>query len=316
MHESNQRKQLILTANKHVIINKQMKPLRFLYISLFLSLSFVVNAQFRYGIQLPSIPSELRQPEERATFLAIHFWDNVDFGKEGFAGNKAMIDHNFADYLTLYPILSDEGRKKAVDAIIGKTTDNKEAYLYIVEMAEKYLFEPQSPVFDDLYYAIFLENILNDSILTDAEKTRPRFLLEDIMKNLPGNVATDFEFELLSGEKSALSLTGSDGDILLIFFDPDCDHCRQVIDELQSNHFISEKIKKEGITVVAIYSGDEKDVWEAYSASLPSNWIVGYEPGEIFEEALYSIRSFPTLYVLDKDHKVKARNINLSYFED
>lgn len=264
------------------------------------------------SLKLPEIPSGFVMPQERATYLALHFWDNVGFSVDSLDYSKPLIDQNFADYITLFPILTDQDRSEALESLLRKASSGKEAFTYISEIAEKYLYEPQSPVYNEDYFKIFLEKMLKTDMLDENERIRPLFLYEEIMKNYPGDEATDILFETISGEKKHLREIKTNGDILLVFFDPDCDHCRQAIDEIKTNPLLTARIDSGMLTVLAIYSGDEKAMWMVYASSLPESWIIGYEPGEIFDEGLYSIRTFPTLYLLDPEHKVIKRNFELS----
>lgn len=286
---------------------------RILLIILF-SISLSTNpltAQKNNGFELPQIPSDLKEPQKRAAFLAIHFWDNIPFSSDSVTEIEAIIDRNFADYGTLYPILTPDDRKAAVESLMKRAHQSQEAYMIMADMAEKYFYEPESPVFNEEVFELFLEEMINSDFLSETEKERPKFLLDDLKKNYPGEVATDFTFELPNGRKMRLSDLQATSDILLIFFDPDCDHCRQTLENLKNSKYIQSDIDAGRLVVAAIYSGDEKQDWLAYASTLPESWHVGYEPGDIYEEALYSIRTFPTIYLLDKDLRVVRRNFQL-----
>ena len=74
--------------------------------TLFLSPAYM-EAQESDGIKLPVIPTELRTPAERASYLVAHYWDNFAFGDSlqyiNHPENVEQIVVNFIDLFRLVP---------------------------------------------------------------------------------------------------------------------------------------------------------------------------------------------------------------------
>ena len=44
------------------------------------------------GFVLPTIPSHITVAEERANYLALHYWDNLDMSKQALVESKSLYD--------------------------------------------------------------------------------------------------------------------------------------------------------------------------------------------------------------------------------
>lgn len=261
---------------------------------------------------LPAIPAELTAPSDRANYLVLHFWDNIDFDNNTPADTGEKVEQHFADFMSVIPIASYSVAAQAVDSLMKKASSTKESYKTVARIAEKYLYEPESPVYNEEHYLLFLNPIVNSSILNDAEKSRAVYQLQTVMKNRVGCKATDFNFSRVDGTSTSLYGVERRPYTLLMFIDPDCDHCRQTVDLMRSSQTLKKEMERDTLGVVAIYTGDEQDLWNSYAASLPSEWTVGYEPGRIIEDDIYALPIYPTIYLLDENMIVVAKNISFS----
>lgn len=260
-------------------------------------------------LALPAVPSTLTTPAHRAAFIIEHFWDNLDFATDSRANDAAFVEQTFVNFLSVFPYADTTAQRTAVNTLMHSAEANPSAFRTLTDLADKYLYEYESPMADDALYAMFAENVLSSAALDDAHKIRPRAHLDAALKNRPGTLAADFAFTDRDGRDMTLYAIDAPGDILLIFYDPDCDHCRETMDRLQADTDIAAKIAAHSLTVVAIYSGDEHDLWYQRAQTIPANWIVGYDDGTLQEDGRYVIRNLPTLYRLSSDKKVIEKEI-------
>lgn len=296
--------------NNHYLCATTSRVMKKIFFCLGLLLS-LLNCEAR-ELQLPSIPSTMTMPQERAAYLLAHFWDNLDFTDDAAIADVPFMAQNFANFASVFPVATPEAIEAGIDTLLSKASVNKDALELMVRIADDYLYETDSPVYNEEHYILFLNRLLASPYLDTTAKMRPEFQLKEAMKNRVGHSATDFEFTDREGQPRKLSDIRAKDDILLIFFNPDCDHCRQVLHELQNDSTRKAEIDSGWLTVVAIYSGDEADAWKEYAATLPDNWIVGIEPMKVLDDEIYVLREFPTVYLLDKNLIVKAKNIALS----
>ena len=177
------------------------------------------------------------------------------------------------------------------------------------DISEKYLYDPNSPMLSEDYYILFLEHFVDAAILGKYGTIRPRRQLEAARKNRPGMTAADFAYTTREGNATMLHKTIAEGDVLLIFYDPDCEHCKEIMKELQENETLADAVALGKIKVLAVYSGDDYALWKRTAVSLPADWTVGYESGVLQENGSYVLRAMPTLYLLDSAKKVLVKDM-------
>ena len=260
-------------------------------------------------LPLPDVPSTLREPATRAAYIIEHFWDKMEFTDTVRSHNTDFVEQAFANFISIFPYAGAESQRTAVGTLMRRAEADSTAYVVLTEVAEKYLYEPNSPMLSEDYYILFLEQMVASPVLGPYGTIRPRWQLEAARKNRPGMKAADFAFTTREGRRTTLHRTPSDGNMLLIFYDPDCDHCKEIIATLCSDEVLNRMTSGGELTVVAVYSGDERELWSEHAPSLPAGWTVGYEPGDMQERGTYVLRAMPTLYLLDRDKKVILKDV-------
>ncbi|MDE6422468.1 MAG: hypothetical protein K2K95_03495 [Muribaculaceae bacterium] len=175
--------------------------------------------------------------------------------------------------------------------------------------AEATTGNPESELYDEEAFCNILQQALKADILGEADKMRARYRLEIAAKNRPGTTTADFKFIARNGKTESLLSLQADKPILLLFYDPDCDHCMQTIADLKKKE-ISKKTK-----VVAIYAEDDRDRWEETNEALPQDWTVGFSLDPIQDDETYVFITSPTVYLLDSDKKVLLKDTNIDLVE-
>lgn len=230
--------------------------------------------------ETPEIPALLCDPGQRTNYLVSHYWDRFDFTDTAYIHLPDVTEQAFSNFLSLLPNISTETAGKALSAMMSRAEANKAMYIHFADMAEKYLYDLNSPFHEEEQYSIVLEHLIASPQLTAPYKVRPAYQLEMIQKNRPGSVAADFTYTTPQGEKMKLSETRGEY-ILLFFYNPDCHVCSET----------KEYIHKQGIAekVEIVWANPEKEK-------------------QIDEEKLYDLRVIPTLYLLDKDKRVLLKD--------
>lgn len=260
-------------------------------------------------LPLPVVPDTLRTPDVRAAFIIAHFWDDLDFVNDNRAVNPIFMEQAMVNEFSIFPYADSLARKSGVDSLMWRAQAKPEALKVVMDIAEKYLYSTDSPMMDTESYIMFLEDYIASPVPAEVSKIRPRSQLEVAKKNRPGTQAADFRFKSREGKWTSLNEVPVKGDIMLIFYDPDCDHCQQIITDIKADPEINAKLANGTMTVLAIYSGDDFDLWEQNNSSLPQTWIVGYENGMIQDDGRYVIRELPSIYLLSSDRKVLRKEM-------
>lgn len=107
------------------------------------------------ALEMPVIPATISEPEDMAGFIAIHFWDNLDFSDMERVGDTVFMEQNFVDYLAVMPAVMASDRQVAFKALMKRASANKAARELIVAFGEKYLNHPDSPMKNPEHYADF-----------------------------------------------------------------------------------------------------------------------------------------------------------------
>ena len=265
----------------------------------------VCGAKAQGGVEFPypQIPVMMTEPQQRATYLLMHYWDNVDFKDMKLVANDDFMEQGFVNYLSVLPIVDAQTAERSVEAMMKRAEVNGVAYKKLVNIAEKYLFEPNSPMVSDEMYIMFLNQVLKTSVLSKVEKARFEYQHRVVMKNRVGSVATDFVYIDKDGKSGSLHTLKAE-ETLLIFYDPDCDNCAEIIEKLKYDRVLNNKIMSGKLRVLAVYAEDNVDLWKKELPKMPTNWTVCRSVSKIKPLGLYILRAMPAIYLLDKDKKV------------
>lgn len=227
---------------------------------LFFLLAFT-NASAQ-GFPYPSLPDDLTSPEDRATYLLSHYWDNYDFSDTTQISTPEVTEEGLVNFLDLLPRFSSSiqqaGINHFVSMVLGDTACQPLRH-FLLSLLGQYLADEPSPVRNLPLYCAFLHAMANSP---QAE------------------FAADFSYRFSDGDTHFLHDAGGDY-IVVYFFDPDCDTCREVGEMLDSEPlFLNNRI-----TLVS--AEPTMAVWEKY-------WF----------------RSLPCLYLLDGKKHIMARDVS------
>lgn len=245
-----------------------------------------------------------------------HFWDKYDFADTILIHKPEITEQMLVDYLGLLPKVSNEQACHYIKELVKKSDVNITVNRWLIEQLEHYLYDPNSPMRNDEYYIPVLDEILNSGKLNGMMRMRPTYQLKMLKKNSRGTQANNFTFVSSDGQKINL-WDISIGYTLLLFYDPFCEHCRRTINELAESSVINSLLAVEEpipprLTLAAICMEGDMEEWQKLYSVLPAAWLNGYDSAnELMEKELYFLRSFPSLYLLDKDKKVLLKDASI-----
>lgn len=259
---------------------------------------------------MPDIPQGLTEPEKRAGYLAVHYWDNLNPQLLRTAEDSLTVEQAYVDFLTIIPEVEKTVADKAVHNLLEKSRITKEAYEFMLELATKYLYEADSPMENEEMLLPYLQYAADSARADDYIRMRADFLLERVLKNRPGAKASDFQYITRDNKKGNLWSVNAEK-LLLIFYDPECQHCMEIISQIMRDSDISDRQNNGKLRILAIYTEGNENVWEANKNRLPANWIVGKDISGIVENELYDLKAMPTLYLLDRDKRVLMKDLEI-----
>lgn len=269
-----------------------------------------VSAAQAQSFPYPAIPQMLRTAGERGAWLLEHYWDNFSFRDTTVIHKPDLTEQGFANFLDLLPRMDSIAAERGVEAFTARAvaadTVPENVRRYFIGLAERYLYDPNSPMRSDALYAIFLRHFAaHPSAFDAAGRERNAYTLRNITKNQVGTVATDFKYVDRQGRRRTLLTTPGEY-TLLYFHDPDCDNCHEITSMLARDSLFTDNPR---LTVIAVYADADTGLWRKEPQPFPKSWIDAYSPdGEINAKQLYFIRATPTMYLLDRNKRVVLKD--------
>lgn len=249
-------------------------------------------------IALPEPPASVATPGQAATYQLSHFWDGMDFADTTLTRNSKFMEANVERFLSLYPEADADSLPAITARFLSRATADAPSRYLLYDV----LTEASQP---DVA-AIWLREWLQLPV-DPYELEEPRYRLNAYLKNRPGTQAADFAYTTVSGLKSTLLATAAPR-LLMLFYDPDCDHCVATIGRLRHEPAISAAIAADKLKVLAVYTEGDDALWRSTAGEMPADWIVATDGGKILADELYDIPEMPGIYLLDASKTVILRD--------
>ena len=209
---------------------------------------------------LPLIPAMLNTPELRADYLVRHYWDNMDFTDTTYINLPDVTEQAWVDFIDILKIVPDTTAIAAIKQMYKMADQKKVVFFYYTDLAEKYLYDPNSPMRNEEFYIPVLDAMLESKVLNDTEKILPQGRRELAEQNRIGRPAEDFTYTLLSGKNG--TLYGVKAKYTLLFINnPGCHACEEGIEALKQAPAINKEFAAGSLKILAIYPDEDKEEW-------------------------------------------------------
>jgi len=274
------------------------------------------NEQTGKTFPIVTVPAVYADPQTRAEYLLMHYWDNFDFGDTAYVGNSAGVtEQAIVDYISIFPYAPYNQAYEGIQHTLSMSERHPAMYAFFTSMMERYLFDINSQLHNDEYFIPVLEHLVSSVVIDEYHKVRPQTLLTELQKNRPGTQAQDILFLTPAGKKDALSNVKTDF-TLVMFHNLDCGNCREMAAVIESAASIKEMQRLKRLTIIALYPGSEIEEWKKHAGEMPPSWVHGYDYERGISDSLnYALRIIPTLYLYDKDRMVIMRDVPPEYVD-
>lgn len=267
----------------------------------------------------PEIPAMLTQPEERKAYLLEHYWDRFNFGDTTLVNNREVTEQGFVNQISLLAdgVTPEKVIRESLKNWCSRFMPEAQARQVMMQLADDYLYNPNSPFYNEGLYGVYLETMLEVLPEEDARRSSFDFKLRLLRRNKVGDKATDFSYYLPDGQKKSLVATSTRGNrLLLVFYDPECESCHEVLREMTADASLAEAVKAGRVTVLAVYTEGNQEAWRKGLADMPEGWIIGTDRQKVKEEALYDLKAMPSLYLLDGQKRVLLKDAPLGQIRE
>lgn len=269
------------------------------------------------GFTLPAIPDTLQTVESRSSYLVAHYWDRFSFADSlQFMNQPEMVEQAVVDYVDLFRLVPAAEAENSLSALMDQASVTLNGFLFFYNTLEKYLYDATSPMRNEALFIPILQKMMASNKLNDDDKLRPAMLLKSVSKNKVGSMAADFSYTKPDGSRHQLSEVQTPL-TLLLFFDPECDDCHQVIMRLEKTDVLNQLTADRQLTVLAVYPGENKRLWQTMAQHMLPTWEIGMDESQtIYNKELYDILGFPSMYLLDQHKTVILKDASLTALEE
>lgn len=271
---------------------------------------------------MAEVPVMITEPHERAVWIAQHFWDRFTQPDKLYACDSLLVNGVpnekleqqvglFASILQNLPLQDGmaamETTYNRLEAF-QKAQPKGNVFEKTSALIGRYFYDPNSPVRNEELFLPFVSKMAVSDLVPDSEKGQYVWDTRVCSLNRIGTPAADFRFVDTAGRNRTLYGIKAEW-TLLIFGNPDCTACRQLMEDMGASVAISNLINSGRLKVVDVYIDDEIDLWKERRDSYPSAWINGYDPTfTIRTDRIYAVRAVPSLYLLDQDKNVALKD--------
>lgn len=253
----------------------------------------------------PEIPDSLTSFYDRADFLVSHFWEKCDMKKA--LKSPERLDSAFRSYISFMPHASADTVYSSINQLYTSINNNVDAILAVGQMAENALYSDNAEYWSDELYLKFLEPIILNKKVPAADRARYEHQYSILSKSMEGMIAPAAEYTTRHGAKHNINSQLAEF-VILFFNDPECEDCSMIKLRLDADAKTNMLIAAGRLKIVAISITEPSEQWKTMVKDYPFEWEIGASP-EI--DSIYDIRNTPSIYLLDKNHRIVAKNVNI-----
>lgn len=291
-------------------------------------LAVILNAMKEAPI-LHSAPKTHNDSLENYYHYREHYWDGVTFMDERII-RSPFFQPKFEKYYREILIQHPDSIIKDLDYKLLLARSSQEMYKFILNWATDEYINPKYMGLDAVFAHLFekyhgpgLTSWLNEK---QMETIKRRYYM--VVSSLIGAQAPNLEMLDTAGKPSSLYDLKADYTVV-VFWDPNCGHCKEEVPRMDS--FYNASWKNKGVKIYGVLSADAKDdvkpAWIKFINEHKLNdWTNVYQ-SKAMEEAdaaaqkpsyrqLYDVIMTPTILLLDKNKNIIGKKLNLTQIDE
>lgn len=259
-------------------------------------------------IFVPQLAPAMMPQNDKIVYMAEHYWDKFDFADTVFINEIDSTRMLTAMAVYAQGYVPDSLAQRSMSRLMQKASTSKRMFNYFLMLADVVLHDPNSPLRDDERYIPVLEAAVASPLLDEYEKMPYEYDLKIARQNRVGREANDFYYTTADDKRHRMYDLKSE--YLIIFIsNPGCPMCREVKEALLSSPQLNELTERGKLKVLVLYPDKDLDAWREHLVDYPDAWINGYDANQsITKENLYDLRAIPSLYLLDSQKRVMAKD--------
>lgn len=244
------------------------------------------------------------------------FWNDVDFSDVRLL-RTPVIHNKLKRYITeITPQIPDSIVRSAF-TVTDLSKANKEMFKFVANWIALQFQPTKTKVMGgEAVYAMMIDKYFTFDQAFWSDSTEIKGLRKqaaELMPSLLGKIGQDVRAKDQTGQYRSLYDLKAPY-VLVYIYNPDCEHCQKETPVVKRAW---EKYKNKGFDVYAIVTESDEAKWKAYIAKENLTFTNVFDPTYESKYYLkYHIDITPELYLLDKDHKIIAKNISGQQLEE
>ena len=264
---------------------------------------------------------------ENYNFYKSHYWDGITFMDDRIIRTPFFMP-KLKNYYEQVLSQNPDSLIKDLDYKLLLARSNTEMYKFLLNWYTDQYISPkymgQDAVFVHLYQKYHSQGLSKWlSKYQDSVITRRAFML---MSNLVGEKAANLEMIDTAGKPKNLYDVNAEFTIV-VFWDPNCGHCKEEIPRIDS--FYRAIWKAKNVKIYAVLNDGEplKSAWlEFIKEKNLSDWTNVYQTKAMADlettqqrpsfKQLYDVYVTPTIFLLDKEKKIASKKLSIEQLND
>ncbi|HLO70129.1 MAG TPA: redoxin domain-containing protein [Flavipsychrobacter sp.] len=239
-----------------------------------------------------------------------HYWDGFDF-KDDRLVHAPIYDSRLEEYFSKLVVPHEDSVIKEANILLAKTKNSPELYKYTLWWVTHYAEESKIMGMDAVFVYLAENYYMKGAAtwLNSEELQKYISHARKIAPNVIGNIAPDINLPDDKGKMQSLKNI-QDKYTLLLFWSPDCGHCKQEIPKIDSMYRAF--LKSKGVKIYAVSTYEDEKLWKDYiKENKLEDWIHVWDPKREsdFREK-YNVYMTPITYVLDDKKIIKGKKLD------
>jgi thiol-disulfide isomerase/thioredoxin len=235
-------------------------------------------------------------------FLVAYSCDHVQTAK------PAYDEASLKTFVLSTPSIDNSQAALKLDSILKRAGTDSTIFRQTISFLQEPFSHPNSGYRNAALYSKLLQSQIQSRWYGTYEKQVADEKLQLLRQNDVGNAANNFEFLTPHGQKKKMYDLKSKL-LLLFFFNPECEACKEMKQALQASGIINEKIASGDLKLLAVYTDKDTNTWRKHLPEVPRQWINGRDEDEnLYKNRIYDLSAIPTIYLLNQGKKVLLKD--------
>lgn len=276
------------------------------------------------AIREPEIPPSSSHPGGKYDsnyayqYYKSNYWKGMSIGDERLV-RTPFFEPKLEKYYKELVYPNADSIKREIDAMLLQARGSQEMFKYLlVHFVQKYI-NPEYMGLDAVFVHLF-EKYINTGQAEFFTAQYKDFMTKraySLMANLIGQPAANLD--MVDSSRKSIPLYNIQSEYtVVVFWDPGCSHCKEVVPKVDSIY--KAKWKNQGVVIYAVKTDGTREDWVKFINEhkltgwlhvyqLPEKQQADNDAGRPGYRQLYDVYQTPILYLLDKDKRIIAKKL-------